>query len=622
MVKDYIKIVFICWSTLCISQSDSTYYYFNLTTSKKKIQKKIEHTNDASSKNYFKLIYYSKLKEPDSMVYYIKSLKNSKNISDKKLSRILYFEGYYHKLTDNDSLFFKMSNQAYQKALTINDTLTILHSLSALAQSYDYKNDVSYNLEYLNLLEKRVNIYQNNSFKIIHQFLKGNYYLFRDNSKDAISNYTKLLNYNFTKLDSTFILYTYNNLGALYETVIENSDSAIYYYKKKINFLEKNPDHTSSESYFNTYLNIANSYLTKKQFKKAEYYYLKADSIESKTNILFNKSMVKENLADLYENFGNYKLAYTNLKEYNILSDSLKKEEQRISIANIKEKYDNEKLRSNNLESETKRLESEAKQKQNKNIAIGLGGSLVLGSIIAFLLFRISKRKQLLAEQEKALETQKLATVLKEQELTSIDAMIEGQEKERQRIANDLHDDLGGLMATVKLHFNALKDKNSPELFDKTNQLIDEAYNKVRTVAHAKNSGVIAKQGLLKAVQNMAEKISASNKIAIDVVDYGLENRLENSLELTIFRIIQELITNVIKHAEAKEATIHITNHDDSLNIMIEDNGKGFNPSQVTKNNKGMGISSIDKRVEHLNGNMTIESEHNKGTTIIIDIPI
>ena len=255
---------------------------------------------------------------------------------------------------------------------------------------------------------------------------------------------------------------------------------------------------------------------------------------------------------------------------------------------------------------------------------------MYIGVLIENLIFAIlvgNKAKEIeirnaVAEKNIVIERQKTANLLKEQELTAIDAMIEGQEKERQRIANDLHDDLGGLMATLKLHFNALKDKQTPELYTKTNALIDEAYNKVRTVAHAKNSGVIAKQGLLIAITKVANKISASNKLMIDVIDHGLENRLENSLELTIFRIIQELITNVIKHANATEVTIHITNHDDSLNIMVEDNGKGFNPSQITKTNEGMGISSIDKRVEHLNGSMTIESELNQGTTVIIDIPL
>jgi signal transduction histidine kinase len=204
--------------------------------------------------------------------------------------------------------------------------------------------------------------------------------------------------------------------------------------------------------------------------------------------------------------------------------------------------------------------------------------------------------------------------------------MIEGQEKERKRIAEDLHDDLGSVLTTLKLHFenfkvNKTKKKFSEEeLIDKTEDLLDEAYTKVRSIAHAKNSGVIANQGLLLAIENMAEKVSSSKKLAIDVIDHGLENRLENSLELAIFRIVQELITNIIKHAEAKQATIHLTNHESTLNIMVEDDGKGFDVNNISK--KGMGIHSIDKRIEHLDGTMTIESEINKGTTIILDIPI
>ena len=120
----------------------------------------------------------------------------------------------------------------------------------------------------------------------------------------------------------------------------------------------------------------------------------------------------------------------------------------------------------------------------------------------------------------------------------------------------------------------------------------------------------------------MAAKVSTANTIQIDVIDHGLDYRLENSLELTIFRIIQELIANTIKHAQATEASIHLTNHEDNLNIMVEDNGIGFKPKQNNKTNEGMGLGSIDKRVSHLNGTLTIESEHNSGTTVIIDIPL
>lgn len=406
------------------------------------------------------------------------------------------------------------------------------------------------------------------------------------------------------------------NQGSLYSRLYADQDSAIYYYNNALKAYHRDTINTKNlNTEFNLYNNIGNAYRRKKDYEMALDYYYKAEQIDLPKLNRKSKKILFSNMDITYYYMKDWVNAYDYLYKYDSIKDVINLKEQNTAITDIEEKYDNEKLRADNLE-------TEAKRKQNQNIAIGLGGSLVLGGLIAFLLFKNTKRKQKLAEQEKEIESQKLATVLKEQELTAIDAMIEGQEKERQRIANDLHDDLGGLMANVKLHFNALKDKDSPELFDKTNTLIEEAYQKVRSVAHAKNSGVIAKQGLLKAVQNMADKISSSNKIQIEVLDHGLDNRLENSLELTIFRVIQELITNVIKHADATEATVHLTNHEDSINIMVEDNGKGFNPSQITKTNKGMGISSIDKRIEHLDGKLTIESEKNKGTTVIIDIPL
>ena len=204
--------------------------------------------------------------------------------------------------------------------------------------------------------------------------------------------------------------------------------------------------------------------------------------------------------------------------------------------------------------------------------------------------------------------------------------MVDGQEKERKRIAEDLHDNLGSVLATLKLHFENLKINrekkkiNQETLFNKTENLIDEAYLKVRRIAHAKNAGVIANQGLLLAVQMMAEKISSADKIQIEVVHFGLNKRLENTLELTLFRIIQELITNIIKHADAKNATINISLYDKNLNIIIEDNGKGFDIEKVNLKN-GMGISSIKTRIEHLKGTFEIDTTLGKGSSVILNIP-
>ncbi|WP_179336630.1 tetratricopeptide repeat-containing sensor histidine kinase [Winogradskyella ludwigii] len=517
-------------------------------------------------------------------------------------------------LEDNALRYYKTALDFYKKekadekvARTNLEIYLLLDSQNNLETNKDfYLKEIRNYAQFSNSKKWLASYYTNYGADNLKRNLK-------DSAKFYFFKALKLAN----EIDSTQMQINISiNLGSTFSRKFKNQDSAIFYYNNALkSYYRDTISFKNLNTEFNVFNNIGNAYRRKKQYVKALEYYNKAEKLELPKLNRKSKKILYSNMDATFYYMEDWVNAYDYLYKYDSIKDIINLKEQNSSIIDIEEKYNNEKLRADNLE-------IEAKRKQSQNIALALGGSLALGSIIAFLIFKNTKRKQKLAEQEKALETQKLATVLKEQELTTIDAMIEGQEKERQRIANDLHDDLGGLMANVKLHFNALKDKDSPELYSKTNNLIEEAYQKVRSVAHAKNSGVIAKQGLLKAVQHMADKVSVSNKIKIEVLDYGLDNRLENSLELTLFRIIQELVTNVIKHSKASEVTIHLTNHDDSINIMVEDNGIGFNPNQITKTNKGMGISSIDKRVEHLDGKLTIESEKNKGTTVIIDIPL
>jgi hypothetical protein len=509
----------------------------------------------------------------------------------------------------------------YKKALQLYKGLNNLEAIARVnIEIYillDSQNDLTSDKQhYLNEVLRHANVSGSKKWLASYYMNSGISQLKTNHPDSAYIAFKKALEIG-AEIDSLPIQINASiNIGSLFSRKYKIQDSAIFHYNQALKLYFSDSLHVKDfNTKFNIYNNLGNAFRRQKDYTTALIYYKKAEAIELPKLNRKSKKILFSNIDATYYYMSDWKNAYDYLYKYDSINKIINLKEQNSKITDIEEKYKNEQLKVENLE-------TEARRKQSQNISFGLAGSLVLGSIIAFLLFKNTKRKQKLAEQDKELETQKLATVLKEQELTAIDAMIEGQEKERQRIANDLHDDLGGLMATVKLHFNALKEKQTPELYTKTNALIDEAYNKVRTVAHAKNSGVIAKQGLLKAVRQMADKVSVLNKITINVIDHGLDERLENSLELTIFRIIQELITNVIKHAHATEANIHITNHEDSLNIMIEDNGKGFNPNQITKTKKGMGISSIDKRVTYLDGSMTIESEHNQGTTIIIDIPI
>ncbi|MCH9660215.1 MAG: sensor histidine kinase, partial [Bacteroidetes bacterium] len=197
---------------------------------------------------------------------------------------------------------------------------------------------------------------------------------------------------------------------------------------------------------------------------------------------------------------------------------------------------------------------------------------------------------------------------------------------ERQRLASDLHDSVGATLAAAKLQFDHLSNNKEKintmeELFVKTGDLLDQAYTEVRSMAHLKNSGVIAKKGLLPAVEKLAKNASTTDGLQIEVQDFGLTEKLEGSLEISIFRIIQELVTNIIKHAQASEANISITQHEDTIAIIIEDNGRGFN-TRLQSINDGMGLSSIEKRIEHLEGSLEVDSTPGRGTNILIDIPL
>lgn len=320
-----------------------------------------------------------------------------------------------------------------------------------------------------------------------------------------------------------------------------------------------------------------------------------------------------------YEKNKDFENAYKSLKTSRRSQFSFNQSNHLLAIRDLQIKYESEKKEKENLQ-------LKIDQEKNRNLLIASVLFIFLGGTIATLTIKNSRKKTKVAQQQKELEKQKNITFLKEQEITTINAMVNGQEKERKQIAEDLHDNLGSVLATLKLHFENLKINNHQKkidqdiLFGKTEKLIDEAYLKVRSIAHAKNAGVIANQGLLIAIKMMAEKISTADKIKIDVVDFGLNKRLENTLEITVFRVIQELITNIIKHAEATNATINISFYENNLNIIVEDNGKGFKFKKVDFK-KGMGLSSIKIRIKHLKGTFNIDSTLGKGSSIIINIP-
>jgi len=491
-------------------------------------------------------------------------------------------------------------------------------------QSYNLDKALQYYNESL-VISKSIN----DTINIINTLINtGNIYNFRFKTDKALDYYLEGLKLSETINDQRSKALIYINLGHNY-TIRKDYDKAVYYLKESIAISKAIGNKLLQAGGLQT---LAQNYFQEKKFNKL---ISAAEECLLLSTEMSNKPIMYTCHYYLYEGYSgikNFEKAIKHMKMSNavnseILNVESTKQLQKFEIEKVRLKDSLEKV-AENLKTKLlfdSKIEKEKTEKQN--LTIGLSSTLFAVSIIGLLMFKNTRRKQLILKKDNEIQIQQKEKILKDMELRAIDAMIEGQEQERQRLASDLHDSVGASLIAAKLQFEHLTNSaNQPEhsedLIKKVSTLLEDAYVEVRSMAHLKNSGVLATNGLLPAIEKLSDNASNSSGLQFEVQSFGLEHRLENSLEISIFRIIQELVTNIIKHANATEAGIHITNHDDSLNIMIEDNGKGFNPSQVTKINKGMGISSIDKRVEHLNGKMAIESETNKGTTVIIDIPL
>lgn len=409
------------------------------------------------------------------------------------------------------------------------------------------------------------------------------------------------------------------NIGATFaKDEVGKPDSALYVYEKALLIYKKLG---RIEGIYNIYTNKGVAFTKKKDYSQAIYYLLKADSVNVKEYTNKNKEALYGFLSNAYKGKGDYKKALEYTEKQKVFQEILDENEQKKAIKEIDSKY---KTREKEKENQSLRKSLQ----KNKKIIYTVIFLMAMLLFIGVLIFKNIAKKKQIAEQERYIETQKLEKVLKEQELNEIDLILESQEKERQVIANQLHDSLGSLLATLKLNFQNIKrqDHNDTDLktnlYTKTDELIEDAYQEVRNLSHLKNSGVIGNEGLLVSVKKMAEKMTIINKLRFTVIPFGLHERLENTIEVSIFRMIQELCTNVIKHAQATEVNIYITQHNVSgINVMIEDNGKGFDIKNY-HNSNGIGLKNMQKKVEHMGGTFTIDAILFKGTTIIIDIPL
>ncbi len=324
-----------------------------------------------------------------------------------------------------------------------------------------------------------------------------------------------------------------------------------------------------------------------------------------------------ECLYDAYKRNGNFEKALDNFELYTIARDSVINEKTIKRLTQIEMQYDFNKKQ----EEQEEILQKEKRLK--RNILISLITLAIFSIVIILFLRKRMQYKNKLAMQTEALQQQKITELQQKNKLLAMNSMIEGQEAERLRIAKDLHDSLGGLLSTVKAHFttiqNEIEQLSSLNLTEKTNNLIDEACIEVRRISHNMMPHALSLSGLEGAIEDLAAHLKEQG-YGVTLELTNLPKGIEPTKEIMMYRLLQEIISNIRKHAEAKNILIQLVGHQQEINLLVEDDGKGFNFEEAVAKG-GLGLKSIASRVAYLDGTIDWDTQPNNGTSLTINIP-
>ncbi len=261
------------------------------------------------------------------------------------------------------------------------------------------------------------------------------------------------------------------------------------------------------------------------------------------------------------------------------------------------------------------------KSTQNRMMLLLILSLLVAGIAVVLWLRSRLRYNQRVAAQQAEIQEQRIREMQQEQKLLALDAMLNGQEEERKRIAKDLHDGLGGLLATIKLHFNVIQEQvrqlEALKAYQRAGEMIDDACDEVRRISHNMMPSALARFGLVAALDDLAETLRATQQLDISIQAANWHERPDESRETMMFRILQALIHNAVKHAEASKIIVHLDSNDQQLTLRVEDNGKGFHP-ELARKTSGLGLKSVESRVRYLDGTVQFDSAPGRGTAVTV----
>ena len=321
-------------------------------------------------------------------------------------------------------------------------------------------------------------------------------------------------------------------------------------------------------------------------------------------------------LSKLHTIQGNFQKALKMQTEYIIYKDSIQNNELTKKIADLRTEFE--------VGLKEKEIVVLEERQARKNVYIACAIVLLALSIVSMLYFRQRfLNTRLIASNQKLAHDDQVKSLMNQQETRALQSMVEGRDQERKRLAKDLHNHFGSLLATIKVNVNGIEEQSISNHGVLTS-LIDQACTDMRNISHALNMGISDDFGLIPALRELTNHLNEGGSIKVDFDANMGQYPISSEDEILIYRIVQELVSNVLKHAQATKLTVSLMYYaeENALNIMVEDDGKGMHPGDENSKDAGIGISSMREMLHKKDGEIHFDSHPGRGTTVSIDLPV
>lgn len=624
------------------------------TRSKETLLQTIEdpRSDTAMANAYYELAFHYEMTNQDSALFYLNKLYQ---ISEKAN----YLKGKYRFYERKTVVSYTLgkfdqamneSREGLKLARKLGDTSLVIVSLNNMAIISDFAGNFKDQLQYILQVKERIeqtndtakfsglyhnlaNVYMNlNNFRKAADYLRYSIHLYQNEGRR-----------------NDYINRVYGSLGQAYDG-LNMPDSAVYFYLISIEESIKRKDKYAEGALY-TYLadNYANQGKFDKMMEVAEksiqlapqlqssqitstalrnagtaYFYTgnnaKAREFAANALQLSVKDALRSEMQDAY-----YLLSYIEAADGNLLTSALfRKKADSIRSASFNEEIlkntaeFEKKFEAEKKEARIQLQEAEIHQKNILNYFLIAGAAALI--VISLLSYRNYRNKQKLQQARiDELETEK--------QLTATEAVLKGEEQERTRLAKDLHDGLGGMLSGIKYSFQTMKGNliMTPEnqlAFERSMDMLDSSIKEMRRVAHNMMPEALVKFGLDTALKDFCQSINQSGVLTIHYQSIGMENTLDQTTAITLYRIVQELISNTIKHASASSAIVQVSKSNNTIHATVEDNGTGFDTKIINREAGGIGWKNIQSRLSYLKGKADISSEKGKGTSVVIEIQV